>query len=131
VEIHDLPREDSISVRIACDLVSVEALLKTCYWFSRDFVCDVKSDGSDHIILLTAKAEASGSLYAARERFISSAMDFSLRECVSAQTAGVRDLLLAKAFSESGVLEEQPQGIFGDSLEESRPDGMFKILSNG
>ena len=131
MEIHDFPQEDSISVRIARDLVSVEALLKTCYWFSQDFVCDVKSDGGDHIILLKAKAEAGGSLDGAGERFISSAMDFSLREYVSAKTAGVRDLLLAKAFSESGVLEEQPQGIFGDSIEESRSDGMFKILSNG
>jgi His-Xaa-Ser system protein HxsD len=126
-----LPQEDSISVRIAGNLVSVEALVKTCYWFSRDFVCDVKSDGGDHMILLTAKVEALGSLDAVRERFISTAMDFSLRECVSAKTAGVRDLLLAKAFSESGVLEEEPQGIFGDFLEESRSDGMFKILSNG
>jgi His-Xaa-Ser system protein HxsD len=131
VEIHDLSQEDSISVRIARDLVSVEALLKTCYWFSKDFICDMKSDGGDHLILLKAKAEAGGSLDGARERFISSAMDFSLREYVSARTAGVRDLLLAKAFSESGVLEEQPQGIFGDSIEESRSDGIFKILSNG
>ena len=58
------------------------------------------------------------------------AMDFALREHVTSKTSGVRDLLLAKAFSESGVLEEQPQGVFGDSLEEAKPDGMFKILSN-
>ena len=50
---------------------------------------------------------------------------------MNAKTASVRDFLLAKAFSESGVLEEKPTGIFGDPLEESRPDGMFKILSNG
>lgn len=59
------------------------------------------------------------------------AFDFALREQVAAKTSDVRDLLLAKAFSESGVLEDQPHGVFGDALEESKPDGMFKILGNG
>jgi hypothetical protein len=49
---------------------------------------------------------------------------------VTAKTSEVRDLLLAKAFSESGVLEEEPQGVFGDPIEESKPDGMFKILGS-
>jgi His-Xaa-Ser system protein HxsD len=110
--------------------VSTEALLKTCYWFSRDFKCDVHSDGDDHIVFLNAKCDVVESLEGMEERFISSALDFSLRECVNAKTASVRDVLLAKAFSESGVLEEKPTGTFGDPLEESRPDGMFKILSN-
>ncbi len=59
------------------------------------------------------------------------AMDFALRERITAKTSDMRDLLLAKAFSESGVLEEQPQGVFGDMVEEENPSGMFKILSNG
>jgi hypothetical protein len=61
---------------------------------------------------------------------MASAMDFALRERVTAKTSEVRDLLLAKAFSESGVLEEEPQGVFGDPIEESKPDGMFKILGS-
>jgi His-Xaa-Ser system protein HxsD len=121
----------SISVRIAQDLISTEALLKTCYWLSRDFVCDVQFDHGDHVVCLKAKGDYGDSLDGMEERFIASALDFALRECVNAKTASVRDLLLAKAFSESGVLEERPTGIFGDPLEESRPDGMFKILSNG
>jgi hypothetical protein len=61
---------------------------------------------------------------------MSHALDFALRERVTAKTSDVRDLLLAKAFSESGVLEEKPQGVFGDSLEEAKQDGMFKILNH-
>ncbi|MGC8563128.1 MAG: hypothetical protein ACP5NO_08075 [Thermoplasmata archaeon] len=57
-------------------------------------------------------------------------MDFALREKIEARTSGIRDLLLAKAFSESGVLEDQPLGVFGDAVEEAKPDGMFKILDN-
>ena len=42
--------------------MSTEALLKTCYWFSRDFVCDVQSDGGDHVVCLKAKGDAGDSL---------------------------------------------------------------------
>lgn len=113
-------------------LLSVEAVLKTCYWFSRDFVCNVVHENSDRsTVHLKPKGASSMSAEQIGEQFMSHAMDFALRERITAKTSGVRDLLLAKAFSESGVLEEQPLGVFGDSLEESKPDGMFKILSNG
>jgi His-Xaa-Ser system protein HxsD len=121
----------STPIQIDHDLVSVEALLKTCYWFSRDFVCDVSRDGiGQSTVHLKPKPTCSIQLNDARAQFMAQAMDFALRERVTAKTSDVRDLLLAKAFSESGVLEEQPQGVFGDTLEETRPDGMFKILSN-
>lgn len=119
------------TLRISHYLVSVEAILKTCYWFSRDFVCDVQEDGVGHsVVFLKPKVPSTLSLLEQRESFMAQALDFALREKVNAKTSEVRDLLLAKAFSESGVLEEKPQGIFGDSLEETKPDGMFKILGN-
>lgn len=113
------------------DLVSSEALLKVGYWLSRDFECDV-SHGSDgnFTVRLQPKPTCCMTPEEAREKVTTLAIDFTLREKVTRQTAEVRELLLAKAFSESGVLEDKPQGVFGDSLEEERPDGMFKILSN-
>lgn len=124
--------QDSLStVRIDHRLVSVEALLKTCYWFSRDFLCDVQEDGAGFsIVHLTPKSGVDEPMPHTRERFLADAMDFSLREVIANKTENVRELLLAKAFSESGILEEDPTGIFGDQIEESKPDGMFKILSN-
>ena len=121
-----------VSFRISHDLVSVEALLKTCYWFSRDFVCGVEKEGPDSsLVSLKPKGNHLISLEQVQEEFLASAMDFALRERVTARTSDVRDVLLAKAFSESGVLEEVPHGVFGDSIEEEKHDGMFKILSNG
>jgi His-Xaa-Ser system protein HxsD len=116
-------------LRISRDLMSVEALLKACYWFSRDFTCDIQQEGNESLISLKPKVSSALPLAEARESFMSLALDFALRERVSAQTADVRDLLIAKAFSESGVLEDKPGGVFGDALEEAKPDGMFKILS--
>ena len=119
----------SITIEIDPDLVSVEALLKTTYWFSRDFHCDIRREEGRLTATLIPKSAVMRS-ETVRQDFMDVALDFSLRERVNVKTAGVRDLLLAKAFSESGVLEDAPEGIFGDVLEESKPDGMFKILNN-
>src|SRR5271168_2352735 len=95
----DVAQDTSVSVNISQDLISTEALLKTCYWFSRDFTCDVQADGPGHsVVRLKAKGHPPGESGSVRERFMASAMDFALRERVTAKTAGIRDLLLAKAF---------------------------------
>jgi len=119
-------------VEVNLTIISVEALLKTCHWFSRDFVCEIRNR-NEHIaeVILTPRSPASAAdLASAKDAFNTSAMDFALREKIEAKTSGIRDLLLAKAFSESGVLEDQPEGLFGDKVEEMKPDGMFKILSS-
>ena len=119
-------------VEINLSIVSSEALLKTCYWFSRDFVCEIRNR-NEHVaeVFLTPRNPVSASeLASAKDAFTRSAMDFAQREKIEAKTSGIRDLLLAKAFSESGVLEDQPEGVFGDAIEEMKPDGIFKILSN-
>lgn len=101
----------SVTVSIRRDQVSTEALLKACYWFSRDFVCDVQEDNPElSIVYLRPKNGTHVETEDVRTRFLESAMDFALRERVTKDTSEVRDLLLAKAFSESGVLEDPPQG---------------------
>jgi His-Xaa-Ser system protein HxsD len=121
----------SVTFRVSTNFVSMEALLKTSYWFSGTFVCDVSDAGNnEYIVSLKQKTDSQESPLDVRERFTAQAMDFAVRERVALKTADVRDLLLAKAFSESGVLEEPPQGVFGDPIEEEKPDGMFRILSN-
>jgi His-Xaa-Ser system protein HxsD len=119
-------------VEVNLAIISAESLLKTCYWFSRDFVCDVRnrSELIADVVLTPRHVTSAFDAASIQEAFTTSAMDFSLREKIEAKTSGIRDLLLAKAFSESGVLEDQPEGMFGDIIEETKPDSMFKILSN-
>ena len=127
-----MPDASHAVVEIDLAIISAEALLKTSYWFSRDFVCEIRNrDDKFAEVRLSPRSPMSASdLSSAKDAFTTSAMDFALREKIDAKTSGIRDLLLAKAFSESGVLEDQPTGVFGDTIEETKPDGMFKILSN-
>lgn len=124
-------RPCNVSVEIDLAFVSTEAILKACYWFSRDFICDLrrKSDSVGEVVLTPRNPAAAFDPAAVKDAFMTSAIDFALREKIEAKTSGIRDLLLAKAFSESGVLEDNPEGVFGDAIEEAKPDGMFKILS--
>jgi His-Xaa-Ser system protein HxsD len=94
-----------VVVEINLAIINTEALLKTCYWFSRDFVCEINNrDEKLAEVSLTPRSPMSASdLSSAKESFSTSAMDFALREKIEAKTSGIRDLLLAKAFSESSV----------------------------
>jgi His-Xaa-Ser system protein HxsD len=126
------PPASQVVVEINLAIISAEALLKTCYWFSHDFVCEIRNhDEKLAEVYLTPRSPISASdLASSKDAFNTSAMDFALREKIEAKTSGIRDLLLAKAFSESGVLEDEPAGVFGDSIEETKPDGVFKILND-
>ena len=117
-------------VEVEDNLASSDAILKACYWLSRDFVCDIRTGNGKTIVAVTPKDGGSRSIDGVGAELLASMADFSLRERISAKTDGVRDLILAKAFSEAGVLEDVPSGVFGDVIEESKPDGLFKILTN-
>jgi His-Xaa-Ser system protein HxsD len=126
------PPASYVVVEINLAIISAESLLKASYWFSRDFVCEIRNqDEKLAEVYLTPRSPISAAdLASAKDAFMTSAMDFALREKIEAKTSSIRELLLAKAFSESGVLEDQPAGVFGDKIEEAKPDGMFNILSN-
>jgi His-Xaa-Ser system protein HxsD len=125
-------QSESVIVRFDRALFSEESVLKACYWLTRDYCCEVNRDSVGSIeVTMGALGQASAcDLAAARSTLIQNVEDFELREKISARTSGIRDLLLAKAFSESGVLEDSPEGVFGDRIENEKPNGMFKILSN-
>jgi His-Xaa-Ser system protein HxsD len=121
------------TVLVDSSIISKDALLKTCYWFSRDFHHEITGLGEGRIqVRLSAKESAKPEVIdSARDEFLNTAIDFELRSVIEAKTSSVRDLILAKAFAESGVLEAQPEGIFADAVEEHNPDGLFKILNSG
>ena len=44
-------------------------------------------------------------------------IDSQLREEIQAETAGIRELIIAKAFAEAGILESLPPGTFEDPVQ--------------
>ena len=62
--------------------------------------------------------------------FCNSLLDFELRRQIDTETAPIRELILAKAFSESGVLEDEPQGTIADPVEAKKPNRLVKIVGS-
>jgi len=63
--------------------------------------------------------------------FCNSLLDFELRRTVEAETTPIRQLVLAKAFSESGVLEDTPLGTVADPVGTENPKGLVQIQGAG
>lgn len=119
-----------VVVELDSSVFSTEAVLKACYWLSKEFAFNVSRTEQGRISVSLIPKYASAPSENLRAEFVSMATDFTLREHIESRTNSVRELLLAKAFAESGVLEDSPEGVFGDKIEEEKPNGLFKILSN-
>lgn len=128
---HNMGERDN-AVRLDRTLFSDEVVLKACYWMSKEYICQITASTPEfHEVTISMRLESTREgIEIAKDSFLTATIDFALREKIDAKTSGIRDLLLAKAFSESGVLEDPPQGVFGDKIEEENPQGMFKILNH-
>jgi His-Xaa-Ser system protein HxsD len=86
---------------------SVSAIQKAAYRGSRFFTIDLKL--TDDIILCGLKktSDCSDEEYSqAMEVFKKDALDYVLREKISAETEAMRNMILGLAFSKSGLIDE-------------------------
>jgi len=58
--------------------------------------------------------------------------DSQLRVEIQMETAAVREIIIAKAFAESGVLEDPPPGTFSDPVDTKRSgiEALIQIATN-
>lgn len=105
---------------------SKQAALRACYWLGKDLYCHV--DERDEFLEVTVTLRVSSpTLDQPKVRKIDEwlpeifdvLVDSQLRVEIQAETAGVRELIIAKAFAESGVLEDPPPGTFVDPVTRS------------
>jgi His-Xaa-Ser system protein HxsD len=112
---------------------SKPAAFRACYWFAKDLYCHV--DERDEFLEVTVTLRVpSPTLDQPKVKRIDewlpeifdALLDSQLRVEIQAETAGVRELIIAKAFAESGVLEDPPPGTFVDPV--TRSDAKAKDL---
>ncbi len=108
----------TISVFAIKSIYSKSAILKCLYWYGDKFNVTVTETDKVFCIALTIKKDLSIEdidleLYLQKlERDI---IDFNLRDIVINETRNIRDLLVAKAFS-NGEFEETPMGEIADPV---------------
>lgn len=119
-----------VEIELDAAIFSADAILKTCYWYSRHFTFGISQPEERRFLVSLKPKDGTVSTDNLRGDFIAAAADFSLRERIEARTSSIRETLLAKAFAESGILEDSPSGLFVDQVEREKVDGFFKILSD-
>jgi len=123
-------RETAIEVELDGSFFSNDAILKACYWYSKQFSFELKSLANGKTLVTLEPKDGVLAKESTAGDFIASVADFTLRERIEKKTAAIRETLLAKAFAESGVLEDSPEGLPLDPVEQDRREGLFKILSH-
>lgn len=100
-------------------LYSKDAIFKCLYWYGNRFRVIVNSiDNDTYQISLILNKDLHGdinSLDLYMQKLERDLIDFNLRDIVTKETRNVRDLLIAKAFS-NGEFQEYPPGDVGDVI---------------
>jgi len=118
------------TISIDRKVYSRPAVLRACYWFGKDLFCHVKERGAELLEVTVGLRVPSPTLDQPKVRKIDewlpeiydALLDSQLRVEIQAETAGVRELIVAKAFAESGVLEDPPPGTFEDPVARSHAE---------
>jgi His-Xaa-Ser system protein HxsD len=129
--------ESSATIRLDPRIYSREAILRACYWHSRLAHIHLPESPDDKLVIHIKLKQPIPTLANPKPisieefvgEFCNSLLDFELRRQVETETAPVRQLVLAKAFSESGVLEDEPPGTVADPVESASPRTLIQIIN--
>jgi His-Xaa-Ser system protein HxsD len=135
---YDIETESSVTIRLEPRVYSKETILKACYWYTNIAHIQVPESSDGKLVIQIKLKHTIPSLASPKPiridelvgEFCNCLLDFELRRQVQIETASVRELILAKAFSESGVLEDEPPGVIADPVESQRPSGLVQIISS-
>ncbi|AUD07521.1 His-Xaa-Ser system protein HxsD [Spirosoma pollinicola] len=100
-------------------MYSKEAVFKCLYWYGNRFHTSVSLlDEATYLIrlrLLAGQEMAATEMELYLQKLERDLIDFNLRDIVTRETKNVRDLLIAKAFS-NGEFDEDPPGELSDPV---------------
>jgi His-Xaa-Ser system protein HxsD len=129
--------ESSATVYLDPRIYSKEVILRAAYWYTGVAFIQVPESPDGRLTIRVKLKQSAPTLENPNpvsvdrfvDEFCNALLDFELRRQVEAETAPVRQLILAKALSESGVLEDQPPGEITDPVESATPSSLVQIMT--
>jgi His-Xaa-Ser system protein HxsD len=95
---------------------SKNAIIKCIYWYSNGFSTNVElKDSNYNIELIPFNELTEAELEETKNKLKRDLLDYNLREIVKSETTTIRELIIAKAFS-NGEFDEEPKGDLMDPL---------------
>ena len=109
-------KDGKIAVFLDSRVYTKEAILKCLYWYSDKFNTSVNLLDNHYKIEVKPNSDNKHlDLNPILEKLCRDLLDFNLRQIVTSETQNVRDLLIAKAFS-NGEFDEKPPGEISDPV---------------
>jgi len=106
----------NIVFELDSDVYSKESIVKCIYWYSNDFTIDIKLINKVYNISLKPLIELQEKeLSEVTKKLNREFIDYNLRDIVKKETNTIRELIIAKAFS-NGEFDEEPKGELMDPL---------------
>jgi His-Xaa-Ser system protein HxsD len=128
--------DKAVSLTIDSRQISRDAALRAAYWFTQHLNVEFPASNAEHTfeVVLRPKAPTLDNpvtrpLRDLVDEFQNSLIDFELRVRVQNETAAIRELILAKAFAEAGVLEDPPVGSFNDPVLSGEDELHSKLVN--
>jgi His-Xaa-Ser system protein HxsD len=116
-------RDGVVTIEIHDEIYSRDAVLRTAYWFTdRSYVFITRSADAKFLVAIKAKpatldnpAPESAELVAGE--FCNALLENQLRQDIEVKTGRIRELIVAKAFAESGIAVDEPPGDLDDPVD--------------
>jgi His-Xaa-Ser system protein HxsD len=133
----EIQSESSATIYLDPRIYSKEAILRACYWFTDVAYIRIPESPDNRLAIHVEMKQTPPTLANPKPisigeflgEFCNSLLDFELRRQVESETATIRQIVLAKAFSESGVLEDEPPGDIADPVERAKPSSLVQLIS--
>jgi His-Xaa-Ser system protein HxsD len=101
------PEDEVIEVTFAASTTSIDAIQRAAYRFSDRFSCELIPGEESHLCRLQPIGEMTTEEVGS---FRTEVLDQTLRERIRAETEPIRTMILAQAFSRTGVVDPQDLG---------------------
>lgn len=106
----------SLSLNLDTAVYRLTAIKKAAYKFSGRCLVQIRMSGPQTAEVLLEAAASTTDLQPLKQEFLREVTDQELREVVLEETAGVRNLLLAQAFSSTSLIQCE-EGADDDTLD--------------
>ena len=114
-------QNNQISIYLNKSIYSLDAIFKCIYWYGNNWNVIVDEDSANPKYLILIKSKKAEFQFDDNKseilvgKFLNDINDFQLRDIITKETKNIRDLLVAKAFS-NGEFDEEPPGEFEDFI---------------
>jgi His-Xaa-Ser system protein HxsD len=99
--------------KLDSNFFSKESISKCLYWYSDRFLIDIRLQDCNYVIKLQPKGNEN--LEILIQKINQDFIDYNLRQIVTNETTTIRELIIAKAFS-NGEFDEDPPGELDDPI---------------